>query len=212
MGKSCSLKDVLKSVQISNIVYDNDDGVNGFFTPGNSPDRKMLRVIITSEEPFVNGTMMTLELIGTKDQDYFMTKIDPIKAYRDIDEPTNTVVFDVISEDIPIPMCVGYVPNHVDDCTHSVPMYIGNALEYCFILHIECCKHRFKIGIPLNARYIGASVRIDVKCERLDLISEPDDTHTIKVICNENDVYYTRKPHCVTHCQAPRPVSFYYTI
>ena len=206
----CELKKTLMSVNISNITYTNDNTANGFFDFGNSFDGRMLRVYVNSDNNFPKGTMMMLELIGVRDRDYNFTPINPIQTYIDINSPTNLVIFDFVSSTIPLPFCIGLIPDRVNEYT-DIHITYGTAIEYCFRFHVECYKHRFSITIPLKARYIYSDMKTNIKCEKLELITEKDDNHFIKIICSDPDViYYAARPHCVTHSQAPRPVVFYY--
>ena len=201
---------MLELIQASNIVYLSQDNNStlSFFDPGSSKKEKRLSISITSEIPFYK-TKMKLKLIATKNPEYVMTKLaKPMTVFKKIDQASYNARFDFIGADIPFPFGILHVPTIIDDCSQGLHTSLGNVLEYCFILYVKRCNKKFKI--PLNVRYIGCDVVIDFKTERPELVSEPDEMHQIKVICSGDNVLYTNRIHAVTHCQAPKPIVFYY--
>jgi len=215
----CNIQHILKAIQICNIIYSIDDNNvdNSLFIPGNSPDDKKLSIIVKTTSAFCRGTEFKLKLVGTKTDDYIMHKIKPIKTSRKLDHRTKRIKFDLISSKIPHPFGLFYVPTIITNCDQQnecrpQPM-LGNALEYCFVLSIKCPKCKFDYVIPLTARYISADCKVDYKCEKLNIVDEPDDDHPIKIICNTDDgtkIVYSNKLHCVSHGQMAKPIVFYY--
>ena len=182
------------------------------FNPGTSQNEKKLSIKIKSQLPFCEGTKLKLKLIAIKDNNYVMSNIFPIKTCKTLDKSTTYVKLDIINPNIPLPLNVVQILTIINECVPQKEM--GIALEYCFVLTIECPDCKLNCTIPLCVRYISSDCIVDVKCEKLEFVETPDETHQIKVICLDDccnqTVYYTNLIHCVTHGQAPRPILFYY--
>ena len=214
MSCKCGINELVESINVYDIVNTIDSTPdlekNSSFSPGNSYDEKKLCIKIHSETFFGRGTKLKLKLISFKDNNRIVTKVKPISVYKKVEQTTNCITFDFISADIPLPFGLLYLPTIISDCVLGPQLQLGNAVEYRFVLYMKCHKHKEKIYIPLIGRYIGCDVKTDFKHEKVELVSEPDEDHNIKVICG-TETFFCRKIHAVSHSQAPKPLVFYYT-
>ncbi len=209
----CTFRKAIETIQVCEIGYNKPENENtSSFDTGSSPDDMKLRIKINSSGKFHEGTKLKLKLIGYKDPDYKIHHIDPIKICHRVQETTQNLSLTLQNKKIPIPFGISYIhpeDDQPDPDICNASLHIGYALEYCFVLYIKCCDcHNIHI-IPFTARYIGNECKLDYKCEHLELSDTPE--NAIKVICGSN-VFYFKKPHCVTHGQVPRPVILDYTL
>lgn len=214
-NNSNGIKKLIESLKLKDVVYytNLNHEANSTFSPGNSPDQKQLKIIMTSEHNFSKGTSLTLKLVGYIDNENVRHPLKKIKTIKKVSSRSKEVTIILTNERIPLPKNVAYLPTFLSNCDPSLEF--GTAIEYCFVLYI---KHEcgFKCsGIPLYARYFTGAI-CDVKCEIPDCVDVQDDDHPIIAYCNyatpEQRTIYCSLPHCVTHCQAERPVLFYYDV
>lgn len=210
----CNLKAQIMTLRMSDIVlYDEtaDQSNYSIYYFGDSPNNKKITVRIESSYNFPKGLRLKLALRAVKNINGIITNVSRIKTFITLSEAQNVIYFDIIG-DIPLPNNIAYIPTIISS---DVPyMQISDITDYYFTFHIKCNSARTCIAFPLNARYLNDKAICDIRCEQLDCVTEPDDTHTIEIYCNydtpEQFSLYCSTPHCVTHCQAPRPKIVYY--
>lgn len=184
------------------------------FDPKDKPYKKSLNIILKSEHKFPENLTFKLKLVAIRDANRNIIKINPIKAKSYISQETCKILFKFKDIDIPLPNnvnCIFPVKDPENNpCKIKPERITGNAVEYHFLLQIEDCdNNELPFGIPLSARYISGDMKCDIKCEKLQYACVPDEENTIEMTLCHNTIY-NKPTHCVTHCQAPRPLVFMY--
>jgi hypothetical protein len=227
----------IESLRLINIVYYNPDNIDrdhSYFNPSNAPNKKTLTILMKTESNCKLPKDLKLKLVLTsyRNSEYNTIKLNKkIECHVKLEDKTDLVTFNFISENIPIPRIVQYIKPVYDynidaKCCIKPEIVTGDALEYCFLLYLKIGDETSSFGIPLTARYIGGDTKCDIKCEKVEYICGPESKH--KCDCGYEHEDYNLDPeypvalklnkhkiyckicHCVTHCQAPRPKQFYY--
>lgn len=212
MQKSvCFVQNSIESLLISDINLKNPSDQEGQFIPGNSICEKTLRVALsTNGHFFPSGVVLRLQLVSSIDLNKDITKIEPrICVSKTTEYKQEKIWFDFTAAQIPLPRGYVYLPNSIDNCTSpNIGLQAGEAVKYCFLLTVQKCRLAPLScpGIPFVAN-VMSNAACDIKCEKPEVRQEPDETHTLKIFCKDNKTYvYAAPVHCVTHCQAPRPI------
>lgn len=211
----CKCDKIMETMRISNILYYNvDTNDTSYFNPGDSPSEKTLSIKICSEISLCKNTKLKLKLIGYRDEEYNFISICPIKIHKKLPNSSKCVRVDIVDAAIPLPCNVLYIPTIITECVPQ--MEKGIALEYCFIVEMSCHKCNMEHKFPLTGIFSYYNSLVDIKCEKLEFVNTQDDQHPIKIICEEDcnntTILYSNLPHCVSHCQARKPIVFYYTV
>ena len=221
-----NLVEQIETLRLADIIYcrtelDYENNKNeiknktlSIFDPKNKPCEKSLNIILKSDYKFPANLTFKLTLVAIRDINRNIIKINPIKTKSYSSHKTYNISFKFTDIDIPLPYNIGCIfpvkdPSN-NPCKIKPERIMGNALEYCFILNIKDCNtDELPITIPLYARYIGSDTICDFKCEKFDYVCAPEEGYTDELTLCHNTIY-SKPIHCVTHCQAPRPLLFVY--
>lgn len=211
------LKKQIESIQVCKMVYydaTKDLTNNSYFDPGSSPNNTSLLILLKTDVEFPEGTVFRLRLVGTINNDGIKTNIKKIKVKKTLKSASKVIELRLVDKNIPIPSGIVFIPtSEIADCQPIT--VVGNALEYCLLLDIKLNNRHLSDRcpkLPLICRYIGSQALCDIKCEKVECISGDDPDYPIKITCQDNTLASCRMIHCVTHCQAPRPIVYYYDI
>ena len=208
----CFLQPQIESLLINDIRLINPTLFDGQFIPGQSADEKTIRVALTSSVTFPVGVVLQLQLVSTIDENGVRVLLDPKICVQRITRCNETIFwFDFVGQQIPLPKGYMYLPNTLESCS-SVHLQAGGVQKYCFLLSTKNCRTSPLScpGIPFVSRVLN-NAACDIKCEKPSVIGTPDESHTLKIYCKDTDSFvYSTLPHCVTHCQAPKPLILYY--
>ena len=184
------------------------------FQPGNTIDERKLVCRLRSDVPFPVGTRLLLRLVAVTDAANAKTPV-VVSITREKVVKRFDTHFDIIltSRDIPLPVGILFLPTTAPACTlEALHLVNGSVARYHFILSVAsryCHPQQYvEPGIPLIGKVVSGAL-CDVKCERLEFSDVQDADHTIKIVCDSR-IVYAKPPHCVTHCQAPKPIIQYY--
>lgn len=201
----------VESLQIFDIVLGQSSVISSEFNAGNSVCEKNLVCRLKSDVEFPRCTTLRLRLVAVSDANHVKTMLPtPVEALKTIDKPHPVVEITLVGSAIPIPVGILHLPTTVSSCYPQ--MIAGSAVRYHFVLYVKFARSRCYTspGTPLVA-CVQRNALCDYKCEQLQFSDTQDDEFTIKVVCGSKTVY-AKLPHCVTHCQAPRPIVQYYVV
>lgn len=205
----------IESLLMSDIVLSSPALLDGKFIPGASIEQKTVSVSLTSDVAFPCNVVLRLKLVASIDEAGVKTNLStPICVEKRITNDNKTVWFDFVGAQIPLPKGYVYLPNAIEDCSVSPRLQAGGVQKYYFLLSTKKCKTSPLTcpGMPFIARVLSGA-NCDIKCEKPEIVSEQDESHPLKIYCNDTKTFvYSSQPHCVTHCQAPRPLFLFYTI
>ncbi len=209
----CPLNSQIESCVISDIVLFNATETDGQFIPGNAIDQKTLRVFLQSDCSFPPFATLRLQLVATIDVNGIKKKLNPpVCVENTLSKYVSTVKFDLVSSTIPLPKGYTYLANTQTSCAETLKLEYGDVQKYVFLLTTKTCRTGPYScpGIPFVARVLNGA-NCDIKCEKPETQAEPDDNHPLKIFCQDTKTFvYSTQPHCVTHCQAPKPLFLFY--
>lgn len=213
--QNCDLQQQFETLFLKDIVLALPTESDSKFLPGSSLEKRTLQIIFTTSVAFPKNTILLLQLVSTLDESGNWTKLaTPICVEKKtVDEKTD-LVFEFTSCNISLPKGIVYLPTVVKNCTNSLHLIAGGVVRYRFLFTIKKTRLAPTMcpSIPLDCN-VKNGATCDVKCEKPDIVETPDADHPIKIYCaNSNSFVYSRGPHCVTHCQAPKPMLQYYIL
>lgn len=205
-----SLCKSIESLLVSDIRLTTPAVTDSQFVPGNSINERTLRIVFNTDVPFPLGSQLHARLTASIDSDNVKTPIEPnIKTILTITSTSNAHTIEFTGSQIPLPQGIMFISNN-QECPPTIEA--GAAQKYVILLSTS----RFACGaiscpaMPLIARVLTGAV-CDIKCEMLSTTNTPDPDYPIQIYCDNLDQFvYAQVPHCVTHCQAPRPILQYY--
>ena len=211
----CTLQNSIESVLITDINLKTPTDQEGQFLPGKSICEKTIRVALVPGVCFPPGVILQLQLVAYVDVLGERIAIEPkICVSKKTLSNESKIWFDFTGEQIELPKGYIYLPNVLENCvTDPISLHSGNATKYFFLLTFK--KSRLAPlscpGIPFIADVLS-NATCDIKCEKPQIVSEQDETHTLKIFCKASKTFVYASPvHCVTHCQAPKPLFLFYS-
>ena len=214
MKNYCALQTAVESIVVGDIVLSLPTPTQSAFLPGALLAERTLRVVLNTDTPFPLATILKLKLTTSIDENGVKSAINPpISASLIVaDKQSSVYVFTFTGAHIPLPKNIIYLPNTLISCADSPSLQAGKTSKYGLLLHVgkAKCATVCVPGTPLLAHVIsGASC--DIKCEVPSVSQEPSDDTPIEIYCQDTKKsVFASLPHCVTHCQAPRPIVQYY--
>ena len=210
----CPFRYQIETLTVADIVLSNPTDNDSQFEPGSSIEERTLQICFKTDYCFPRGTILLLKLVGIIDDSGEKTKIcPPICGSTTISNEKQSICIDVTSCNIPLPKGILYLSNVQANC-NSVHLVAGNVQKFCFLLFTQKNTHapRSCPGIPITVR-VKNNAECDIKCEKPEIVAQPDVSHSIKIYCQDTKTFvYSSTPHCVTHCQAPKPIVQYYVL
>ncbi len=200
----------IESLTVNDIRLSSPNETDSKFLPGASISERTLSVQINTDVPFAVGSKLYMRLVACIDQENVKTPITPeVRTIYDVTTVSNSHMIDFTGEQIPLPKGIIYLPNDVEVC-QTISLLGGTVVKYVILLSTSRYEDTLSCAIPLIV-LVHSNAICDIKCEKVALSDAQTEEYPVKIYCQDTDSFvYATVPHCVTHCQAPRPIIQYY--
>jgi len=204
-----SLCQQIESLIVNNIVLSSPSESDSKFLPGETINQRTLSVVIKTDLAFPIGTELYMRLVAGIDEEGTKTPITPeVRMIYTVDSLADSHRLDFTASQVPIPLGIIYLPNDVSTCPPS--LIGGSIVKYVILLSSTIFEDTMSCAIPLVA-LVNSNATCDIRCEQVATNDTQTDDYPVKIYCQDTESFiYGSVPHCVTHCQAPRPILQYY--